>query len=136
MGLQCLAERSNLIVIYPNGKQKRSRTCNTVSELITIKIYFENRKILTFLFFFFKFFLLEVFYTASVFNSDLSKLQTGAVTDMGDAFKWALKFNSDVSFWDTGRVTNMNKMFFNAPVFNSDLSMWNTNAVGNMESSN
>ena len=50
---------------------------------------------------------IAVFHTASVFNQDVSKWNTGAVTTMDAVFYLASAFNSDVSKWNTGAVTTM-----------------------------
>ena len=42
-------------------------------------------------------------------------------------------FNGDISKWDTGRVTNMHHMFWSASAFNQDIGSWNTGKVTNME---
>ena len=41
-------------------------------------------------------------------------------------------FNGDISKWDTGKVTNMNHMFYQASAFNQDIGSWNTAQVTTM----
>merc|ERR1711977_734417 len=48
------------------------------------------------------------------FTSDLSKWQTGNVTDMSQMFAGASSFDSDLSKWQTGNVTDMSWMFCDA----------------------
>ena len=44
-------------------------------------------------------------------------------------------FDGDISKWDTGKVTNMKDMFYEAYCrFNQDIGSWNTEKVTNMES--
>jgi surface protein len=45
------------------------------------------------------------------FNEDLSKWQTGNVTDMTFMFNGASSFTSDLSEWQTGKVRDMSEMF-------------------------
>ena len=42
-------------------------------------------------------------------------------------------FNADISKWDTGKVTNMNQMFYQASAFNQDIGSWNTAQVTDMD---
>ena len=49
------------------------------------------------------------------------------------AFNQATAFNADVSKWQTGAVTNMKNTFYKASSFNNDLSKWNTGAVTTLE---
>ncbi len=74
-----------------------------------------------------------MFSGARSFNRDLSKWQTGKVRDMEGMFWGASSFNSDLSKWDTGSVTIMGGMFYLASSFNSDLSGWETGSVTNMD---
>ena len=41
-------------------------------------------------------------------------------------------FDGDISKWDTGKVTNMNDMFYEASAFNQDIGSWNTAQVTDM----
>ena len=43
-------------------------------------------------------------------------------------------FNADISKWDTGKVSNMNHMFYQASAFNQDIGSWNTAQVTDMRS--
>ena len=65
-------------------------------------------------------------------NPDISKWDTGKVTNMYSMFGGATAFNGDLSKWDTGNVTNMAEMFYEATSFNRDLSKWDTGKVTDM----
>ena len=41
-------------------------------------------------------------------------------------------FNGDISKWDTGKVTDMGYMFYSASAFNQDIGSWNTAKVTTM----
>ena len=41
-------------------------------------------------------------------------------------------FDGDISKWNTGKVTNMYYMFFQASAFNQDIGSWNTEKVTDM----
>ena len=47
----------------------------------------------------------------------------------------AVKVHStaDISKWDTGKVTDMNHMFYQASAFNQDIGSWNTAQVTDYE---
>ena len=48
----------------------------------------------------------------STFNGDISKWETGQVTDMGHMFRGsASAFNQDIGGWNTAQVTFMYTMF-------------------------
>ena len=66
------------------------------------------------------------------FDEDLSRWQTGNVTNMSMMFWGASSFDSDLSQWQTGNVTDMEMMFFGASSFTSDLSKWQTGNVTDM----
>jgi len=67
-----------------------------------------------------------MFYVASSFNLDVSRWNTGRVTDMGSMFYGASKFNQDISRWDTSNVTDMDEMFTDATSFCQNISSWST----------
>merc|ERR1719174_3602510 len=73
-----------------------------------------------------------MFYDASSFNQKLSKWDVSAVTDMWYMFHGA-SFNQDLSAWDVSAVTQMWGMFFFASAFNQDLSAWDVSSVKNMD---
>ena len=73
----------------------------------------------------------RMFEGATSFDRDLSKWDTGNVTDMSFMFANANSFSADLSEWDTGKVTNMHSMFDGAKAFSADLSRWNTGSVTN-----
>jgi surface protein len=76
-----------------------------------------------------------MFRKASMFTGDVSKWNTGAVTDMAGMFYGASSFNGDVSKWNTSAVTDMLALFngflegessFNGDVnkLNTDMADW------------
>jgi surface protein len=68
----------------------------------------------------------------STFNADISKWDTGKVTNMGNMFYSASAFNQDIGNWNTAQVTDMRLMFDSASAFNQDIGSWNTEKVTNM----
>ncbi|MCL1603979.1 DarT ssDNA thymidine ADP-ribosyltransferase family protein [Succinatimonas hippei] len=76
--------------------------------------------------------MLEMFYKALHFNSDISQWDVSNVTNMCGMFSGASEFDSDLSKWDVSKVTNMNSMFREAANFNSDLSEWDVSKVSAM----
>ena len=65
----------------------------------------------------------------STFNGDISKWDTGKVTDMQSMFYEASAFNHDIGSWNTAQVTDMGYMFASASAFNQDIGNWNTARV-------
>ena len=71
------------------------------------------------------------------FNDDISRWNTGAVTNMEGMFQDSNSFNVDISNWDVSRVTSMARMFANANnydphndcEFNQDISRWDVSKV-------
>ena len=63
---------------------------------------------------------------------DLSKWQTGKVTNMERMFTCAHSFNQPLKSWDTSKVTTMEGMFWSASSFNQPLNSWRTSKVTNM----
>ena len=76
--------------------------------------------------------MMQMFRFATSFNPDLSKWNTGAVTNMAGMFEGATSFNADLSKWETGKVYAMVGMFNGATNFNADLSKWDTGKVTDM----
>ena len=92
----------------------------------------------------------------STFNGDISKWDTGKVTNMYICFirfcvqprHWELEhsasdyyefmfqsasaFNQDIGSWNTAQVTSMRAMFNSASAFNQDIGSWNTAQVTDM----
>ncbi|CCO19456.1 unnamed protein product [Bathycoccus prasinos] len=68
----------------------------------------------------------------STFNGDISKWNTGKVTNMFSMFRDASAFNQDIGSWNTARVTNMGYMFLSASAFNQDIGSWTTAQVTSM----
>ena len=73
-----------------------------------------------------------MFRNANAFNQDLTSWDVGNVTDMSFMFNNAYAFNGDISGWDVSNAKKMRYMFFNTNVFNQDLSKWNVGNVENM----
>ena len=69
----------------------------------------------------------------TLFDGDISKWDTGKVTNMKDMFYEATSFNQDIGNWNTARVTTMQYMFSYASAFNQDIGSWNTEKVTNMQ---
>ena len=69
----------------------------------------------------------------STFNGDISKWDTGKVTNMESMFRDASAFNQDIGSWNTEKVTYMNAMFSYASAFNQDIGSWNTAQVTDMD---
>jgi len=57
---------------------------------------------------------------------------TKDVTDMHSMFYSCSVFNSDISAWDVSSVEDMNHMFYACSVFNSDISAWDVSSVTDM----
>ena len=74
----------------------------------------------------------KTFYFAQAFNQNIGNWNTSKVTDMSDMFNNAEAFNQDIGSWNTSKVTNMSKMFNDAQAFNQDIGSWNTSNVTNM----
>jgi surface protein len=86
---------------------------------------------------------LAVFKYASGFNQDVSKWNTGAVTDMHSS-KWTLSPSLCYIYYNTTTRVSCSHtfcfapslaVFFGASSFNQDVSKWNTGAVTDMHSS-
>ncbi len=74
----------------------------------------------------------RMFYSCSVFNSDISAWDVSSVTDMTYMFRNCSVFNSDISAWDVSSVDDMSVMFRGCSVFNSDISAWDVSSVTTM----
>jgi len=79
-----------------------------------------------------------LFYGALNFNGNITKWNTGAVTDMSRVFSCSSGyegvFNQDLSDWDVSKVKNMYHMFSYQAKFNQDLSDWKVSQVTNTRS--
>ena len=67
-----------------------------------------------------------------LFDGDISKWDTGKVTNMRICFMQASAFNQDIGSWNTAQVTTMRYMFASASAFNQDIGSWNTAQVTTM----
>ena len=76
---------------------------------------------------------LQGFGGKSTFNADISKWDTGKVTDMNHMFYKAYAFNQDIGSWNTAQVTRINGMFAEASAFNQDIGSWTTSSVTRMD---
>ena len=74
----------------------------------------------------------EGFGGKSTFDGDISKWDTGRVTNMYYMFFQASAFNQDIGSWNTEEVTDMYAMFASASAFNQDIGSWNTAQVTDM----
>jgi serine/threonine protein kinase/heme exporter protein D len=63
------------------------------------------------------------------FNEDVSRWDTGQVTNLVGAFFELVSFNQDLSKWDTANVGAMTSLFDGASSFNQDLNRWQTTDV-------
>jgi len=68
--------------------------------------------------------MVDMFYFATSFNSDISSWNVARVTNMAGMFSGASSFNSDISKWDVSSVKDMYSMFFVASSFNQNLCPW------------
>ena len=68
----------------------------------------------------------------STFNGDISKWDTGKVTNMQNMFRSASAFNQDIGNWNTAQVTTMYYMFYST-AFNQDIGSWDTSKVTTMQ---
>jgi len=73
--------------------------------------------------------LVNTFYGAVAFTSDLLKWDVSKVTSLRGTFYNAQAFNSDISSWDVSKITSLDSTFSRATVFNFDLSTWNVSKV-------
>ncbi|WP_306012890.1 MULTISPECIES: BspA family leucine-rich repeat surface protein [unclassified Allomuricauda] len=79
--------------------------------------------------------MVEMFWSADLFNGDIGDWDTSNVTDMNVVFAAATSFNQQLN-WDTSKVTSMIGMFEDATAFDQPLvqtdSGWNTSNVTDM----
>jgi surface protein len=73
-----------------------------------------------------------MFFSCSLFNSDISNWNTSKVTSMIQTFNACVNFNQDLSNWDTSNVITFQGLFGVCTQFNSDISGWNTSKAANM----
>ncbi len=76
--------------------------------------------------------LLQMFYQASGFNSDINFWDVSNIKDMTYMFGHATSFNQPLDNWDVSNVTNMENMFRGALSFNQSLNNWDVSNVTNM----
>lgn len=70
--------------------------------------------------------LLNCFRDCTVFNQDISAIDTSGVGNFSSMFRGASAFDQDISGWDTSSCLNFGSMFRDASSFNQDISGWNT----------
>ena len=75
--------------------------------------------------------LFATFSGCTVFNQDVSSMNTTGVQDFYSTFANAPAFNQDISGWDVSSATEMAFMFQNATSFNKNLNAWGPQ-VGNV----
>jgi surface protein len=76
----------------------------------------------------------SMFERAMMFDANVSRWETGKVTDMLSMFSGAILFRGiGLDNWDVSKVQNMNSMFYGAFVLVANLSLWNTSQVTNMK---
>ncbi len=66
-------------------------------------------------------------------GDDVTKVNTGGITDMSSLFMNNTTFNQDIGSWDVSNVTDMSSMFYKAEAFNGNISGWNVSSVTTME---
>ena len=75
----------------------------------------------------------DVWYgTMPNWNTSLVTDMSGWTGSAFEGFGGKSTFDGDISKWDTGRVTNMYYMFYQASAFNQDIGSWNTAQVTTM----
>ena len=62
-------------------------------------------------------------------DTSLVEDMSGYTGSVFQGFGGKSTFNGDISKWDTGKVTNMYYMFDSASAFNQDIGSWNTAQV-------
>ena len=78
-----------------------------------------------------------MFRDATSFNSAISNINTGLVTDLCGVFYGASVFNKDITSWATNNATTMKNMFRQATAFDQNIvtsgNQWNVLKVTSME---
>jgi surface protein len=74
----------------------------------------------------------HMFYSANIFNGDISSWDVSNVTNMGNMFGNANSFNQDIGSWNVSNVKNMDGMFGHANSFNKNIGSWNVSSVETM----
>ena len=65
-----------------------------------------------------------MFQGCSVFNQDVSSIDTSTFTTMNSMFRDCTLYNKTLAAWDVSSVTDMGYMFRNAPAFQQPLNTW------------
>jgi len=73
---------------------------------------------------------MDMMFSDSQFNGDISNWDVSNVTNMYSMFKGS-QFNGDISNWDVSKVKKMEMMFLSSP-FNGDISDWDVSNVNDM----
>ena len=66
-------------------------------------------------------------------DTSLVEDMSGWTGSVSQGFGAKSTFNGDISKWNTGKVTNMYSMFRDASAFNQDIGSWNTEKVTTMQ---
>jgi len=74
-----------------------------------------------------------MFYSARVFDCDLSSWRTLSLKGMEGMFAGAWHFNSDLRDWDVSRLRSMRTVFMGAHAFNGDVSAWDVRNCSSFE---
>jgi len=72
------------------------------------------------------------FFSATLFNQDISSWDVSGVTTMFHTFAYARAFDQNIGSWDTSSVTYMSYMFYYADVFDQNIGSWDTSSVTDM----
>jgi len=68
----------------------------------------------------------------TIFNDDISDMNTSLATNMGYLF-YKSNFNQDIGSWDVSNATNIGSMFYGATAFNQDIGDWDVSSVNNIK---
>ena len=69
------------------------------------------------------------FRDCTVFNQDISAIDTSGVQVFSDMFQGASAFDQDISGWNTSSAFNLNSMFRDASSFDQNLGSWDLSSL-------